>query len=442
MRLNKTTGIQNGVIDTPIRYLISSAIKNRTTEGFTTNNIDNALTATNIRHNPKYNLARWFGFFGSGLRKKSGSEVINVTNYKNNSEAEMEILSSDMANELQGVVVTGENEPLARMRGFKRSYFNGKTIEITLTEIGFNEFLQIVKDWQFGLNGEIENSRGYITVPTPDGIFEIFPFGTKGFEHDKARNELTLRGKVRGVNAADPILLSVVQDNINTVTLEWDFEDTYINPEISIRASLDGLNYTTIETVSNVKSHTFSSTFFDGILTGADVCFQIVVNTSDFFNKNSNFICIDWAFNNYILTELSRTSYNCSSIVRNYKLIGTGNFNITTDLVQNISGGEIKLFADDVLLSQFTPTADGNPYSGSDVSTLSISNEEVDIVVTINATDYDGTNYLNCNTGNVLVLLRNEINIEFADSITSSSKFIDIDERSTKKYYDGSIPID
>ena len=94
------------------------------------------------------------------------------------------------------------------------------------------------------------------------------------------------------------------------------------------------------------------------------------------------------------------------------------------------------------MLSQFTPTADGSTYTDSDVSTLSISDEEVEIVVTINATNFDGVNYLNCNTGNVLVLLRNEINIEFADSITSSSKFIDIDERSTKKYYDGSIPID
>ena len=368
------------------------------------------------------------------MRKKAGSDVINITNYKNNSEAEMEILSADMANELQGVVVTGENETLARMRGFKRSYFNGKIIEVTLMEVGFSEFLQIVKDWQFGIDSNIENSRGYITVPTPDGIFEIFPFGSKGFAHDKKRNEMTLRGKVRGTNAPNPILLSAIQNNVNTVTLEWDYSDVYINPTIQIRASLDGLNYTTIETVNNVKNHTFSSDFFDDILTGTEVCFQIVVTTNDFFNKNSNVVCVDWMFNDFTLKEISSTQDSCYKLTKTYILTGNGSFDFEVFLLQNISGGEVNLLNNNISFMNFNPVADGNVFS----ETKTYNNNVVTSFafnVVIDPTNFDGTNYLNCSNGNNDVYIQNDLLIEVTEVSTSKIKNIVISHPATKKYF-------
>lgn len=79
MKLSKTTSIQEGINDTPIRYRIASLTKNRTNDGFTDPaNIRNFETATNIRHNPKYHMARWFPWFGSGLRKKLNTELIRI----------------------------------------------------------------------------------------------------------------------------------------------------------------------------------------------------------------------------------------------------------------------------------------------------------------------------------------------------------------------------
>ena len=67
--LNKTTGVQEGIADTPIRYRVNSVIKNRAlTDGFgDPDYIRNPETSTNARHNPKYHMARWFPYFGSGL---------------------------------------------------------------------------------------------------------------------------------------------------------------------------------------------------------------------------------------------------------------------------------------------------------------------------------------------------------------------------------------
>ena len=65
LKLNKTSGITEGNYNTPISFTVSNITKNRTNEGFTAlSNVKDIRTCTNLRHNPKFQLARWFGFFG------------------------------------------------------------------------------------------------------------------------------------------------------------------------------------------------------------------------------------------------------------------------------------------------------------------------------------------------------------------------------------------
>ena len=71
VKLNKTSGIETGTIDTPITFTVNNITKNRNDEGFgTVDNVKERLSATNLRHNPKYQMARWFPYFGSGLNKR------------------------------------------------------------------------------------------------------------------------------------------------------------------------------------------------------------------------------------------------------------------------------------------------------------------------------------------------------------------------------------
>jgi hypothetical protein len=91
IKLNRTSGIEAGTSETPIKFIVSDIDKNRTDEGFSiVDNVKDRKSATNLRHNPKYQMARWFPFYGSGLNKKLNSEEIIVTNYKNNGDVILE----------------------------------------------------------------------------------------------------------------------------------------------------------------------------------------------------------------------------------------------------------------------------------------------------------------------------------------------------------------
>ena len=193
IRLNRTSGIQTGTTETPIKFIVSDIDKNRTDEGFlTVDNVKDRKSATNLRHNPKYQMARWFPFYGSGLTKKADAEEIIVTNYKNNGDVTIEPDSIDLENELQGETVLKSNETLERLRNYKYPFFSGETIETTLTGVLFNEFFACYTAWRYG-----ENNRGFISIPGVDGIIKMFPFGSKAFDFDGSRNELTLRGKIK-----------------------------------------------------------------------------------------------------------------------------------------------------------------------------------------------------------------------------------------------------
>lgn len=193
IKLNKTSSIQTGTTETPIKFIVGNISKNRTDEGFSTVlNVKDRKSATNLRHNPKYQLARWFPFFGSGLTKKADAEEIIVTNYKNNGDVIIEPNSPELDNELQNPTTLKANETLARLRNYKTPFFSGEKIETTLMGVEFAEFFQCYNEWRYGLK-----NRGFIIIPSPEGAIKMFPFGTKAFDFDGQRNELTLRGKIK-----------------------------------------------------------------------------------------------------------------------------------------------------------------------------------------------------------------------------------------------------
>jgi hypothetical protein len=102
-----------------------------------------------------------------------------------------------MANELQGINKLDVNLTLQQLRLHKTPYFSGKTIEITITDVLFHEFLECFNNWRYGNENDRANSRGFIKVNTPDGIVDIYPFGGKAFSYNRQLNELTIKGKIK-----------------------------------------------------------------------------------------------------------------------------------------------------------------------------------------------------------------------------------------------------
>lgn len=194
IKLNKTADIQTGEAETPIKFIVGNISKNRTDEGFlTVENTKDQRSATNLRHNPKYQMARWFPFYGSGLTKKTGSEEIIITNYKNNGDVILEPNSVGLENEMQGETELKANETFERLRNYKTPFFSGEHSEITLMDVAWHEFYDCYTKWRYAYVEE--KDRGYISVNSAEGILKIYPFGSKAFEFSGQRNELTIRGK-------------------------------------------------------------------------------------------------------------------------------------------------------------------------------------------------------------------------------------------------------
>lgn len=348
MKLTSTGTIQEGTVDTPIKYQIENLTKNRTNEGFTGTDetIRDVSTTTNIRHNPKYQMARWFPFFGGGLRKKSNSELLKVTNYKNNSAAKMTIVAGfpELANELQGEVIVGDSETLGRMRDYKATFFTGDVITITFKNILFEEFIAIYENWRYGLGNDRLLSRGYLTLNTPDGILDVYPFGTAAFKHSKLNNTLTIKGKIKGKSVDSPTLLNVHQIDRNTVSLVWDYNGDYVNPHIKIQFSPDGTNWTTIKEVDNVKIDTIQSDLFNDFMTGDNVYFKVVVSSSDIYNKSSNTLSLIWQYNDWVIREISRTeNINCGNSYLDLVIKGTANLTFKWFFGSYPGGGSAKI---------------------------------------------------------------------------------------------------
>ncbi|MGU3377619.1 hypothetical protein [Chryseobacterium sp. M5A1_1a] len=437
--LNKTTSIQEGMADTPFRYLIPSLIKNRViTDSFTQwNFVRNPETSTNARHNPKYHMARWFPYFGSGLRKKLDSELIKVTKYKNNSKAQMKTNSLDLANELPGLITVGEDETLGKMRSYKHTLFSGDVISLTLSDVSFSEFIQVYENWRYGHLGNRNASRGYISVNTPKGLLDVYPFGDGSFSHSRSNNTLKINGKIKGRTAKSPTLLMTNQINRNTVHLKWDYDDQYVNPNIDIQFSIDGVNWTTLKQVSNVKEDTFSSDLLNNIISGTSVHFRVFVSTNE-FNKFSNTITVVWKFNSFTITEVGKDIDSACGYSEMYlDITGTANLNIVYSYACSPSGGRLYVrnlvnHDDDVEL--VTPY--GQPFYPKNVNrTISVNNETKRLYIQVFSSDRTvNGNYLNCSSGNNTIIVLGSVYITFTEQGDDLVRDFELGTEATKKY--------
>ncbi|WP_347218134.1 hypothetical protein, partial [Chryseobacterium sp.] len=419
---SSTTAIDTGNYDTPIRYLIPSLIKNRSIyDGFIDSDyIRDPETATNARHNPKYHMARWFPFFGSSLRKKPDSSLIKVTNYKNNSKAKMKINSPDLMNELPGLIEVGANETLDRLKKFKQPLFSGDIIEISFAYVSFEEFIQIYENWRYGINSDRLKSRGFITINTPEGLYDVYPFGNGAFSHDRKNNVLSIKGKIKGKSANNPVLLSVEQLDRNTVKMKWDFSTDYINPKIDIQFSTDGINWITLKQVINIKEDTFSAMPFNDVLTGKEVYFRIIAQTDELFNKRSNTISKIWQFNNYIITVGSKDEdSSCGYSSMYIDITGTANLNIKYNFISMPGGGRMfaRNVAGDINDAVEIVTPYGVSYHEETVNkTISVNNETKRLWIQVFSTDKSlNGNYISCWPGNTTVQVMGLALITFED---------------------------
>lgn len=204
LTLDKRTGIEQGTILTKIEHTLTDVIKNRNataTDGFiSAEGVKNKRTAVNLYHNPKYQMKRWFPLFGGGLSKKPNGENIIVTNYKNNGKIEVEPDTDKIPYLPSEVDVLNENINLERLRKSSRVLFGTENIEVTLTNVSFEEFYNLYNRWRIGediYTGEKIPSRGYIDVYISGETYSIYPFGTEALQYDKGANELTIKGKIK-----------------------------------------------------------------------------------------------------------------------------------------------------------------------------------------------------------------------------------------------------
>ncbi|MEN5308740.1 hypothetical protein ABE425_14585 [Chryseobacterium cucumeris] len=440
LTLNKTSNIETGVNDTPIEYLIPSLIKNRSiNDGFTEPFlIRDPATSTNARHNPKYHMARWFQWFGSGLRKKQNGEFIKVTSYKNNEKARMKANSGDLLNELPGLVEVGANEPLSRLRSYKTPFFSGEVIEIKFLNVTFQEFIMMYENWRYGISGDRSTSRGYLTIPTPQGIYDAYPFGDAAFSHDRKTNVLSFKGKIKSKSAEDPVLLSIVQDSKNTVTLHWDYTDDYINPIVDVQYSIDGVNWITIRQFGNTKQGVIVDDAFLEILSGTNVSFRLVVNTLDFINKMSNTISVNWKYNPYAIVARNKsenTDCGYSRIV--FDLKGKADFEIEYSYEFTPSGG--KLWATNLNGTGGNLVVETNygqtSVNGVETRNINIDGSDVRLYIDLfNSDKTEALQPLNCTFGDYQYSASGILNIKFTDTITNTIQNFDLKAETIKLY--------
>ena len=339
VKLNKTTLIVEGNFDTPISYIVGNVSKNRTDEGFSTVlGVKDRKSCTNLRHNPKYQMARWFPIFGSALNKKINSNEIIVTKYKNNGDITIKPNSIDLSNELQGETTLNSNESLFKLRENKDAIFSGQTIEITISEVLFYEFFECYTNWRL--------NRGYISVNSPLGVIKIYPFGKKAFKYEAGRNELTIIGKIKNDGSAAnlPILEDVTFVNSDTISMTWNYNgETYESGETLLQVSKDNVSWTTISTALLTEtSKTVTSAYFDEVLSGTNLYFRVLVKSN--YNAKSNVIEKEWTFNQIVFKQISlNENESCGLSTMEFEIRGSGTANITWNFTSNPTGGNCRI---------------------------------------------------------------------------------------------------
>ncbi|MEA1848944.1 hypothetical protein U9K52_08480 [Chryseobacterium sp. MHB01] len=206
IKLNKTMNIQTGEGFGEIEYLFtSSAIKSRVgipDEGIIkAEGVLNKNTSSNLLHNPKYQLARWFPFFSGMLEKKKGSELLKTLKYKNNGKVQIEVKPELYEFGLQGEITLQDDISLETMRSQKDTFFSSGMQTVRLRDVTFYEYLEFMNNWRYGKlesgNFNRETCRGYVTVNLQGEIVKIYPFGSGSIKYFNKYNELEISGKIK-----------------------------------------------------------------------------------------------------------------------------------------------------------------------------------------------------------------------------------------------------
>lgn len=435
MILNKTVSIETGTTETPVSFIVPNLLKNRTNEGFqilqetdSTRKI-NPATMSNVRHNPKFQMARWFGYFGSGLSRKANSEQIIITDYKNNGAIRALPNSDDLANELQGETIYKNNEFMGRLRQNRKPFFNGMYIEITLTDVNFATFLDLYKRYRYGIGGDAATSRGYITVNTPEGSVDVFLWG-KGLEHNKLYNELTIRGRVKeGIGSAidqpKPVLQNVALVDGDTVEVFWNYSSEITSGEIQVQVSTNGgASWKTIYVGDHLQTsaNITDSDFFNAILQNTELLFRVALNDS-YSIVYSEAQSVIWPYNTIVYRETLRSeNSNCGMSLLEFEITGTGSIQMTLNFESLPTGGSCVIYDRDTDLNvenfESNPGAATDPYSENKIVNFEISGTRRFGVELYTAKITDGKT-LSCITGiGQVYLMSANLGIDIAEPVS------------------------
>lgn len=444
--LNKTIGIEKGTSNTPISYTITNFVKNRSDEGFVyvsqwPDGIYSRDTTSNLRHNPKFQMARWSGFFGSALVKKLATEEILVTNYKNNGNVEIEVNPAELPNELTGRVKLNANETVGRLRDFKYPYFTNQTIEITIPDVSFKEFFDLHNNWRFGIGGDRNKSRGYITVDTPEGVMDVYPFGQKGLEHNKGFNTLTIRGKVKGSALRNKITHVEFKSEVNGTwettdgngnvidsgdILEYKVSMNITTPDNSLPISIyssknNGNSWTKVYTGSYSPTVEFWNEFFNDIPKNRRVGFRVFSVNNDIEQYKSDDVFLPYPFGTIVVNVTKVVTNpdeaNCGYTYMEYELIGEGTINVDYKLYSEIGNSSlVVLDENDNIVVEIIAPINSEQYNEKKSGVINLNGTSKFKVTLRSASNINSNLYTCFNNGNESLLTYMSVGIDFIDN--------------------------
>ncbi|MDV3583454.1 hypothetical protein CMU85_18305 [Elizabethkingia anophelis] len=423
LELTGSTTIQTGVSNTPISYTVTNFTKNRSDEGFVSvDGVYSRDTTSNLRHNPKFQMARWSGFFGSALVKKLASEEILVTNYKNNGNVEIEVNPAELPNELSGRVKLNSNETVGRLRNFKYPYFTNQTIEITIPDVTFEEFFRLYNNWRFGINGDRNRNRGYISVDTPEGLMDIYPFGQKGLEHNKGYNTLTLRGKVKGSSLKNKIL-NVVFTDPTIVQLQIFTPDEFKALPMRIKATKDnGATWETIYNGANSSNVQIDDEFFfTNIPKNRKIGFRVFSIEDGIEQYKSDDVFIPYPFGEIVVNTTkiitNPDESNCGYTYVEYEVIGEGLLEVHYKLFSEQGNGSIVVLDEnDNIIVEIHAPVNAENYEHTEIVNLTLTGKSK-FKATLRAASTVNEGFYTCfDNGNPFILMYATTGIRFFDN--------------------------
>ncbi|MDV3554568.1 hypothetical protein CMU75_01490 [Elizabethkingia anophelis] len=423
LELTGSTTIQTGVSNTPISYTVTNFTKNRSDEGFVSvDGVYSRDTTSNLRHNPKFQMARWSGFFGSALVKKLASEEILVTNYKNNGNVEIEVNPAELPNELSGRVKLNSNETVGRLRNFKYPYFTNQTIEITIPYVTFEEFFRLHNNWRFGIDGDRNKSRGYITVDTPEGVMDVYPFGQKGLEHNKGYNTLTIRGKVKGSSLKNKIL-NAVFTGPTIVQLQIFTPDEFKALPMRIKATKDnGATWETIYNGANSSNVQIDDAFFfTNIPKNRKIGFRVFSIEDGIEQYKSDDVFIPYPFGEIVVNTTkiitNPDESNCGYTYVEYEVIGEGVLEVHYKLFSEQGNGSIVVLDEnDNIIVEIHAPVNAENYEHTEIVNLTLTGKSK-FKATLRAASTVNEGFYTCfDNGNPFILMYATTGIRFFDN--------------------------